>query len=77
MAIRKKAAKKIKRVVLMVKPSELTKDSVISVRINSTVKEHLKQEGHSLQKIFDEAIDKKLDKIEFEEKITIVKKPKK
>ena len=77
MAIRKKARKRIKRVTFMVKPSELSKDTTASVRINSSVKEHLKQEGVSIQKILDEAIDKRLDKIEFEEKITVIKKPKK
>lgn len=39
------------------KPSEMKKDKNITVRVNSKVKDYLKTEGISPQKLFDEKID--------------------
>lgn len=57
--------------IVMVKPSELPKDKNVTLRINGFVKDRLKAEGHSIQKLLDEAVDKKLHKVEFEKKMTI------
>lgn len=63
--------KKITKEIILVKPSELPKDDRVNLRINSFVKKKLADDKVSLQKILDEAIDRKLSKIEFEKKLTI------
>lgn len=67
------AKRTTKKEKILVKPSELPKDDRVNLRINSLIKKKLKDDGHSLQKILDSAIDKKLSKIEvtLEKKLTI------
>lgn len=64
-------AKKSKKEMILVKPSKLPKDATTTVRINSFIRARLKAEGLSIQKLLDEAIDRKLSKVEFEKKMTI------
>ena len=65
------ARRRIRKEIFLVKPSELPKDSRAYVRINDFIKKLLKSEGVSVQKILDDALDKKFHKVEFEKKITV------
>jgi hypothetical protein len=65
------ARTRTKKETFLVKPSKLPKDKKTSVRYNSFIKEQLEKEGYSLQSLLDEAIDKKLPKVEYEKKLTI------
>lgn len=47
---------------MRVKVTDLPKDGSVSVRINKEIKESLQKEGVSLQKIFDSAIEKLLNR---------------
>lgn len=60
----------VKRRMKKVKPSELKKDTPISLRMNSLVRDQLDKNQISLQQIFDDALDA-LVKIEVEETVTI------
>lgn len=42
------------------KPSEMKKDKNLTLRVNSEVRKKLKEKNISPQKIFDEALDKKI-----------------
>ena len=66
-----KAKKRVRR-LNQIKPSKLPKNTVATIRINSIAKDHLIAEGLTIQELFDLALDKKLDHLEFE-KETVIK----
>lgn len=70
------AKNRIKKEKVLVKPSKLPKDGSTTVRFNKFVRELLEKEGYTIQSLLDEAIDKKLSKVEYETQIIITpKKP--
>lgn len=55
------------------KASDLKKNCRASLRINATMKNELEKRGHSIQSLFDTALDRLIGHVDVTEKITVIK----